>query len=177
MYATLVSTFAALASIGALYLHWTRWRHDQRTKSLIVRLQLGNETEVIGGWWPCRITLRSRANTGYTADKIQVLWPPSGEVAMRENLFTENPEEAWGDPVYRAPDNRMRGQVLHLIVAHSGQSSRIHPQGGYRIAYGEKESEDVFLRRSGNGRIIVAINITPEDDSERPFTRIKAVRV
>jgi hypothetical protein len=176
-YAAIVSTCAAVASLCALYLHWKRWRHDQRTRSLIVRLEVGSESEAIDRWRPSTITLRSRANTGYTANSVRVLWPPSGEIAVHYDLFAEKLDAPWEEPVYRAPDLRLRHMEIDLTVAHAGQGSRIHPQGGFRIAYGDKESQRVFLRRRGHGRMLVAIAITPEDDSERSFNRYKFARV
>jgi len=38
---------------------------------------------------------------------------------------------------------------------------------------GDTHSEEFYVKRRGSGRLIIAIDITPEDDSERPFTRRK----
>lgn len=170
-YASIVATVAAIASAGALYLHWIRWRHDQRSKSLIVKVTPSTQSPSVGDWSAVTLTLRSRSNTGYTAKRISVLWPPSGRLAWRESLFTVAGEHDWDELQFQEPAHSPRQLEAALVVSHAGQKSAFHPQAHFRTAYGDKESAEFFLKRNGRGRVLLAIDIEPEDISEPPFTR------
>jgi len=175
IYANIVSTVAALAAGGSLYLHWVRWRHDQRNKTLIVRAEIEEDEEAeYHGWNRLCITLRSRSNIGYQARTARVIWPPSGRIVGFSDAMKETGD--FNEPQFHKPEKATRVAALDLMVAHSGQVSKFGG-GGYRVAYGERESDTVFIRRNGRGRMLLAINIEPEDDSERPLTSRKWVRV
>lgn len=42
---------------------------------------------------------------------------------------------------------------------------------------GDIHSEDLYITRRGSGRVIVGIDVVAEDDSKRPFTRIRNLRL
>ncbi|KQX42407.1 hypothetical protein ASD04_00080 [Devosia sp. Root436] len=175
-YATIVSTFAALGSAGALYLHWIRWKHDQRSKSLIVRVEA-----TAGGWdainWQhTTLSMRSRSNAGYTAKKIRIWWPPSGRIARHQDLFTVPGDHEWDQKSFKEPANAGRHLETSLTVTHAGQKSAFHPQGHLQTAFGDHEKANFYVKRQGQGRMLLAIDIEPEDDAERPFTRCRTVR-
>jgi hypothetical protein len=173
MYANIVSTFAAVAAAGGLWLHWQRWRHDQRTKSLIVRAEIKPDEDAKEGWQKLFVTFRSRADTGYKAERLRILWPPSGRVAGWWICHKDNPEGPMHGHVFSAPESPGRSTQIGLAVAHARQQAHRESWGGLTMGTGDTHSEEFYVKRRGSGRLIIAIDITPEDDSERPFTRRK----
>ena len=173
MYATIVSTFAALASAGALYLHWRRWRHDTKSRSLIVRMERFERNDGCNGWNGFDLVLRSRSNIGYRAVAARVIWPPSGRIARWWDCHKTDDS---GNFEFMEPPQPERSISVNLDVAHSGVSAT-RSGSGRVISPGDKSSQAVYLYRRGNGRLVIAIDIDPEDDGERKFIRYKQVMI
>ena len=175
MYAETLSTIATVLAGGSLYLHWRRWRHDQRTKSLIVRIEAKRGDDIPDHWRRLTITFRSRANTGYKAERLRIWWPPSGRVAGWQDCFKQY-DTQWGEHRFVEPEKPGGSLNLNLAVAHVSQQPRQQGGGGYAMGTGDTHSQDVFITHRGTGRMLVSIGVTPEDDSERSFTRTKWIR-
>jgi hypothetical protein len=177
MYANVVATLAALASAGALYLHWLRWRHDQRSRSLIVRAALQHDPEATDGWHLITVSMRSRSDSGYTAESIKVVWPPSGRIEGWWECNPENPNSPYHERKFAAPSAPKRMVKTSLAVAHAGQQTVRSQHGGPIRQVGDRNSSEFYVTRSGSGIVLLAIVISPEDDAERTFTRYKRIRL
>lgn len=163
MYAEIVSTGAALAAAGSLFLHWMRWQEDRRAKALVVKMKITGPLEGAPAWHSLQITMRSRSNLGYSGESLRVLWPPSGRVVTGESMFTQDGLGSY--TVVNVPEKPKRRVEPALSVSHSGKQRSPQSWGGYVSGSGDEDSTVVYVTRRGKGRMLVSMEVKAEDAS------------
>ncbi|MBU2483910.1 MAG: hypothetical protein KKG78_02405 [Alphaproteobacteria bacterium] len=172
-YAEVVSTLAALAGGGSLYLHYRRWIRDLKSNSLIVRAEPGDGSN--GSVRSIKITLRSRSNIGYRATEYVVLWPLSATIMLEGDCHES---DGFGNHVFVGSSGRhSRRLKSNLEVAHVGQKSERSAHGGPLLRLGDTNSEKIFIEKAVSGLVILGVRIEPEGETEAPFTRWKRIRL
>jgi hypothetical protein len=170
-----MSTLAGVVGGLGLWLHWLRWRHDQLTKSLIVRVTKGAADPRSVPWQSFTVSIRSRANSGYKVGNVRVIWPPSGRITPSHVCWDEY-DAAAGTYLFKAPENPKRHALASIEVSHAGQANQIHASGGFRSKIGDSHSQEFLITRKRPGVVLIGIDVIPEDETIKPFTRIKRIR-
>lgn len=175
MYAAIVSTLAAIASAGSLYLHWVKWKADRKSKSLILNIRKKPSKGLPEGWHSLSLSMRSRSDTGYTANRFRVLWPPTARTVDWWDCHVN----VSGSMLFAEPERGklIRQMPLNVQVAHAGKSQVRAFGHGPIVSPGDTTSSDIFVFSNKGSRVLVSVHVAPEDDTESHIIRRKWIRL